>query len=167
MTETPSQITIRRATPKDASAIWAILEPVFRAGDTYTVDADIPRKAALAYWAGGNHTAFVAEAGKQIVGTYFLCPNQAGGGAHVCNCGFATDPDTRGRGVARRMLEHALSAARAAGFKAMQFNFVVSTNDRAIRTWKQYGFAEVGRLPQAFLHPVEGYVDALVMYKRL
>jgi ribosomal protein S18 acetylase RimI-like enzyme len=167
MTEAKTQISIRQAVPRDAGHIWAILEPVFRAGDTYAMPRDISRKDGLAYWVGAPHVAYVAELDGATVGTYYLGPNQQGGGAHVCNCGFATDPGARGRGVARHMLEHALRAARAAGFRAMQFNFVVATNSRAIRTWKQYGFAEVGRIPDAFLHPDDGYVDALVMYKRL
>ncbi len=160
-------LTLRPALQGDRRAIWAILEPIFRAGDTYTIDADIARPDALSFWTGGNHSAFVAEADGKVVGTYYICANQKGGGAHVCNCGFATRPDARGMGVARRMLEHSLKTARAMGFLAMQFNFVVSTNTGAIRIWKEYGFAEIGRLPGAFLHPEQGFVDALVMYKRL
>ena len=109
----------------------------------------------------------VAEEAGEALGTYYLCPNQQGGGAHVANCGFVTAPAAGGRGVARRMLDHALGAARSRGFRAMQFNFVVSTNTRAIRIWKSYGFAVAGRLPGAFRHPEEGYVDAFVMYKTL
>lgn len=167
MDGTKTPLTLRAATCGDRRAIWAVLEPIFRAGDTYTIDADITRADALAFWVGGNHTAFVAEAGGKVVGTYYICANQNGGGAHVCNCGFATLPDARGMGVARRMLDHALKTARAKGFLAMQFNFVVATNTSAIRIWKEYGFAEIGRLPGAFRHPHDGFVDALVMYKRL
>ncbi len=93
--------------------------------------------------------------------------NQKGGGSHVCNCGYATASEAQGRGVARAMLAHSLEAARGQGFRAMQFNFVVETNSRAIETWKQAGFAIVGRLPEAFRHPGAGFVDALVMYRAL
>ena len=96
-----------------------------------------------------------------------ICPNQKGGGAHVCNCGFATAPAARGKGVARAMLDHALTTARDMNFRAMQFNFVVATNIRAIKIWHDNGFAEVGRLPLAFHHPTKGYVDALVLFKTL
>ena len=85
----------------------------------------------------------------------------------MCNCGFVTTPKAQGQGVARAMVTHALGAARAAGYSAMQFNFVVSTNERALGLWKRVGFDIVGRLPGAFQHPRHGYVDALVLYRRL
>lgn len=159
--------TIRRYDPADEDALWAMLEPVFRAGDTYAVDADISREAAIAFWTGGVHEAWVAEAEGAAIGTYYIQPNQMGGGRHVCNCGYVTAAAARGKGVARAMLEHSLDYARRAGFKAMQYNFVVSTNTRAIATWRAYGFDVVGRLPKAFRHPTEGDVDALVMFKAL
>lgn len=158
---------IRDATSDDHDAIWAILKPVFRAGDTYTIDPDISRVDALAYWCGPAHRTHVAEADGQILGTYYLRRNQAGGGSHVCNCGYVTAPAARGRGVARAMLEHSLDLAPRLGYRAMQYNFVVATNTRAVRTWQAYGFDIVGRLPGAFDHPTEGFVDALVMYKQL
>jgi len=160
-------ISIRPATPADDAAIWSILQPVFRAGDTYAIEADISRKAALGYWCGGNHTAFVAEIGNRTLGSYYICANQRGGGAHVCNCGFATAPAARGQGVAGGMLDHALDRARTMGFLAMQFNFVLASNEGALRLWHRAGFETVGRLPRAFLHPRAGYVDALVLYKTL
>jgi GNAT superfamily N-acetyltransferase len=125
------------------------------------------RAEAIAYWTGADREAFVAEDQGSIVGTYYLRANQPGGGAHVANCGFMTAPEATGRGVARRLCEHALKTARERGFKAMQFNFVVSTNERAVRLWHSLGFATAGRLPLAFLHPREGYVDVLVMYRTL
>jgi ribosomal protein S18 acetylase RimI-like enzyme len=158
---------IRRAQPADASAIWLILEPVFRAGETYTVPADISRDAALEYWFRSPHEVFVAEDRGVLVGTYFLQPNQQGGGAHVANCGYITAVNATGRGVARAMCSHSLEYARARGFRAMQFNFVVSTNQRAIALWYSLGFEIVARLPQAFLQPTRGYVDAFVMYRSL
>jgi len=158
---------VRAATEGDAEAIWAVLEPVFRAGDTYTVDPDISREDALGYWCGPAHAAFVAEEGGQVLGTYYLRRNQGGGGSHVCNCGFATAPAARGKGAARAMLDHALAEARARGFLAMQFNFVVATNTRAVALWQSAGFETVGRLPGAFRTPAGDYVDSLVMFRRL
>ena len=159
---------IRDYDPADADALWAMLEPVFRAGETYTIDPDIPRDDALSYWTGGERRVFVAEdADGTPLGSYYLVRNQKGGGAHVCNAGFVTHPDAQGKGVARAMLAHAEATARDAGFRAMQFNFVVANNARAIATWERAGFDIVGRLPQAFHHPQAGYVDALVMMKRL
>lgn len=158
---------IRAATSEDQDVIWAMLEPVFRAGQTYCVARDISRDDALAMWFEAGHEVLIAEDDGFPAGTYYLCANQKGGGAHVCNCGFVTGPGAGGKGVARRMLDHALGRARARGFRAMQFNFVVSTNTRAVAIWESYDFRVAGRLPGAFNHPELGYVDALVMYKTL
>lgn len=156
---------IRDAEDADEAAIWAMLEPVFRAGDTYAIDRDISRDAALAYWRAER--AFVAVEGAKTLGTYYLKRNQPGGGAHVCNCGFITARGAEGRGVARAMLADALERARVAGFRAMQFNFVLASNARAIATWERAGFTVIGRQPEAFNHPQLGYVDALILHKRL
>jgi ribosomal protein S18 acetylase RimI-like enzyme len=144
-----------------------MLEPVFRAGDTYAIDPDISRGDALAYWFGPERRVFVATRDGSVLGTYYIVRNQRGGGSHVCNCGYVTAAAARGQGVARAMLDHSLQAARGLGFRAMQFNFVVSTNTRAIETWQRAGFDIVGRLPGAFRHPQQGDVDALVMYRML
>ena len=159
---------IRQATPSpDADFIWPILEPVIRAGETYPLPLDMTRTQAMAYWFAPQHEVFVAEEHRQILGTYFLQPNQQGGGSHVANCGYVTAPWATGRGVARAMCTHSLEHARARGFRAMQFNFVVSTNERAVTLWQSFGFEIVGRLPGAFRHPTQDYVDALVMYRSL
>lgn len=152
---------IRLATQGDHDAVWAILEPVIRDGETYTLDRDMTREQALAYWFSPGHTVLVTE---DCLGTYYLRHNQAGGGAHVANCGYMTAPAARGKGLARAMCAHSLDEARRRGFRAMQFNFVVSTNTRAIALWESFGFVTVGRLPHAFAHPTAGDVDALVMY---
>ena len=158
---------VREARAADAQAIWQILEPIFRAGETYTVERDIGRTEALAYWCDPPHRVYVAERDGAVLGTYYLTPNQRGGGAHVANCGYATAPAAQGQGIARAMLEHSLAEARAQGFRAMQFNFVVASNARALETWRRAGFEIVGRLPGAFAHPRLGPVDACVLYRRL
>jgi len=158
-------LTIRPATPADADAIWQILSPMIAAGDTYALPRDWTRDQALAYWLAPEKQSFVAQRDGRIAGTYYLRANQAGGGAHVANCGYVTAGWAAGRGVAQAMCAHSLDEARAAGFRAMQFNLVVSTNLRAVRLWQHMGFDIVGRLPGAFLHPQQGYVDALVMYQ--
>ncbi|WP_422785562.1 GNAT family N-acetyltransferase [Roseibium algae] len=163
-------MSLRPVRASDHDVLISVLQPVFAAGDTYAFDTDMTRDGTLAKWRDG-HDVFVAETtdgdSPQILGSYYICANQSGGGSHVCNCGFVTAPAARGKGVARLMLEHALQTARDQGFRAMQFNFVVSTNTRAISIWQDYGFDVVGRLPGAFRHPSEGYVDALVMYRDL
>jgi L-amino acid N-acyltransferase YncA len=158
---------IRPALSGDANAIWAIMEPIIRAGETYTLPRDMDERSALAYWLSDQHEVFIAEDNGNIVGTYFLQANQQGGGGHVANCGYMTAVTATGRGVARSMCEHSLSRARGRGFRAMQFNFVVSTNERAVRLWQSFEFEIVGRLPNAFLHPTLGYVEAYVMYREL
>lgn len=160
-------MTIRPATPADDDAIWAILRPAIEAGDSFTADPDGGRDGAFAYWRPPGAANFVAEEGGRILGTSYLRPNQKGGGAHVCNAGYCTAPEARGRGVARALLTHSLDEAKQRGFRAMQYNFVVATNTRAIETWARAGFEVVGRLPGAFRHPKFGFTDALVMYKDL
>jgi ribosomal protein S18 acetylase RimI-like enzyme len=157
---------IRLAAGPDADAIWRILEPIIRAGETYALPTDMTRAQALDHWHAGGNAVFVAEEG-EILGTYLLRANQKGGGAHVANCGYMTAPWASGRGVARAMCAHSLDEARRRGFTAMQFNFVVSTNERAVKLWESMGFAIVGRLPGAFRHPRLGLVDAFVMYRDL
>ncbi len=160
--------TVRPASGADDAALWEMLEPVFRAGETYAIDRAISRDAALTWWRGGTHYAFVMEDGTgRAMGSYYICPNQQGGGAHVCNCGFVVARGAEGQGVARALLAHALETARARRFRAMQFNCVVSTNTRAVELWQAHGFEIVGRLPGAFEHPVTGFVDAFVMYRML
>lgn len=158
---------VRAALPDDAPAIWRILEPTIRAGETYPLPRDMGERDALAYWFGAGHSIFVAEEGSRIVGTYYLRANTTGAGAHVANCGYMTAADYFGRGVARAMCAHSLEEARRRGFRAMQFNLVISTNERAVRLWQAMGFAIVGRLPGAFRHPTHGYVDALVLFQTL
>jgi GNAT superfamily N-acetyltransferase len=158
---------IRPAAAGDGAAIWEIMKPIIRSGETYTLPRDTDKNAGLAYWLSTEHEVFVAEEKGAIVGTYFLQANQQGGGGHVANCGYMTAVSATGRGVARTMCEHSLGWARGRGFRAMQFNFVVSTNERAVRLWQSFEFEIVGRLPKAFLHPTLGYVDAYIMYREL
>jgi ribosomal protein S18 acetylase RimI-like enzyme len=160
-------LAIRGAQPADARAIAQIIVPIFREGATYAIDPTISEADALAYWLAPDKETFVAEDNGAIVGTYYMRANQAGGGRHVCNCGYMTRAGATGRGIARAMCLHSLAHARARGYRAMQFNFVVSTNERAVRLWQSLGFEIAGRLPGAFRHPTQGVVDALVMYQTL
>ena len=160
-------IEIRAAAAGDKVAIWGIFEPVIRAGETYALPRDLREAEALAFWMNLGHDVYVAETDGRIVGTYFLRPNHEGGGAHVGNCGYMTAPGSSGRGVGRAMCAHSLDRARARGFRAVQFNFVASSNERAVRLWQHFGWEIVGRLPGAFHHPSHGYVDAYVMYRSL
>lgn len=159
---------IRLATETDRDAILKIFHEVVAAGDTYALDSNMPREDALAYWfAPGTHTYVAEQPGIGLAGTYILRPNQGGAGSHVANAGFMVPASARGQGIGRAMAEHCLSEARRLGFRAMQFNFVVSTNTPAIHLWREFGFKTVGTLAGAFHHPEQGYVDVYVMYRSL
>ena len=160
-------LAVRPATGADRAALWRIIGPTLRAGETYALPRDMREADALAYWCASDHATFVAEADGEIVGTYYLRANQRGGGAHVANCGYMTAAAAAGRGVARAMCLHSQDEARRRGFLAMQFNFVVGTNERAVRLWQSLGFAIVGTLPEAFRHPTLDLVDAHVMHRKL
>jgi ribosomal protein S18 acetylase RimI-like enzyme len=162
-----TNVVIRPAAPGDEDALWGIIEPVVRGGNTYALDCDLSRSDALAYWFSDDHKVYVAVAENQIAGTYYLRANQRGGGKHVANCGYMTASWASGRGLARRMCAHSVEVALAHGFEAMQFNFVVSTNERAVRLWEVLGFEIVGRLPNSFRMTDGRVVDALVMFKSL
>jgi ribosomal protein S18 acetylase RimI-like enzyme len=150
-------------------AVWAILEPVFRAADTYAVAADIDADAARTLWTTDPKVVFVAvdEADERLLGTYYLRPNFDGPAAHVCNCGYVVAGHARGRGIAAAMCEHSQTEATRRGYRAMQFNLVVSTNQDAVHLWKRLGFDIIGTIPDAFQHPRFGFVDAHVMHKTL
>src|SRR5436190_15809370 len=141
---------IRPATRDDDDAIWSIFHAVVAPGDTYVFEPEMARDEALSYWFQPDTHTYVAEHDGRVVGTYILKPNQPGLGSHVANAAFMVSPSARGRRVGRRMGEHCLEEARRLGFRAMQFNFVISTNEAALRLWQELGFRIVGTLPGAF-----------------
>lgn len=161
------QTVVRDADPTgDAGAVWAVLEPILRRGDTYAIDPGISREDALDLWFDHGRVR-VAVVDGWVAGTYYLGPNQAGGGRHVANCGYAVHPDARGRGLGRSLCLDSLDVARAEGFRAIQFNLVVSTNEAAVHLWRDLGFTIIGTIPDAFDHPDQGLVDAHVMHRML
>ena len=164
---TTDTFSIRLARDEDFDAIWPILRDVIRAGTTYAIDPRISRKGAFEMWMSAPRATYLAEADGTVLGTYYIKTNQAGGGAHVCNCGYIVAEAARGQGMAARMCVHSQEEALKLGYKAMQFNLVLATNTGAIHLWHKLGFDTVGRLPLAFDHPEAGLVDALVMYKWL
>lgn len=159
---------IRLATEADWPAIWDIIRPIIREGETLAIDREADEAGGRAYWWAPDKSVFVAiDATGETVGSYTLRANQTGPAGHVANAGYAVRGDQRGKGIAQILCRHSLETARARGFRAMQFNLVVSTNERAVRLWQHMGFAIVGTLPGAFRHPTLGYVDAYVMYQSL
>lgn len=161
-------IRLRPYQPEDWPALWAILEPVFRAGETYAVPRDISEQDTHRMWIELPRAVRVAvdDAGR-VIGTYTLKANQPGPGDHVCNCGYLVADDARGQGIAGEMCGHSLALARELGFVAMQYNLVVASNKVAIRLWQKHGFTIIGTLPRAFRHPALGLTDAHVMYRLL
>ncbi len=160
---------IRRYRSEDWPALWAILEPIFRAGETYGVRRDVSESEARDLWTGPGKTVFVAEDPESgaVLGSYYLKANGAGPASHVCNCGYAVSDRARGRGVATAMCEHSQREGSRLGYRSMQFNLVASSNEGAVRLWRKLGFDVVGTLPGAFRHPTLGFVDAFVMFKDL
>lgn len=161
-------ITIRSIEESDWLLVWKLIEPVFRSGETYAFSQEITETEARQVWVEAPSTTFVAKDDRgTVLGTYYIKPNQPALGSHVCNCGYIVGENARGKGVATLMCEHSQREAIRQGFRAMQYNLVVATNEGAVRLWQKLGFAIVGTLPGAFKHPRYGYVDAFVMYKQL
>jgi L-amino acid N-acyltransferase YncA len=160
-------MNIREAKREDWNAIWPIFHEIVKAGETYAYDVETTKEQAEKIWLDAPRKTYVFEEAGEILGTYYLKTNQAGPGNHICNCGYMVSSKARGRGLATTMCEHSQNVASELGYKAMQFNFVASSNEGAVRLWGKLGFETVGRLPKAFNHPQKGYVDALVMYKWL
>ena len=165
--ETGSVINIRKAEESDFDAIFQIFQAVVREGETYAFDPQITREQAHALLMSESVRTFVAELDGEICGAYFLKANQAGPGSHVANAGYMVHSGSQGKGIGRALCEHSLEEARRAGFLAMQFNIVVSTNEPAVALWKKMGFTIVGTLPKVFRHQKLGLVDAYVMHRFL
>ena len=162
-----SMTVVRQATELDFDSIWEIFHRVVQQGDTYAFDPATTKDEARSIWTAPHVATYVAETDGVVVGTYILKPNQPGLGSHVANAGYMVHPDHAGRGIGRRMCEHSMIEARKAGYLAMQFNIVVSTNESAIALWTKMGFSVVGVLPKVFRHRGLGLVDAYVMHRFL
>jgi ribosomal protein S18 acetylase RimI-like enzyme len=158
---------IRKVEAKDYDAIWQIFHPIVSIGETYAYPTNCTKDEAIKIWCQLPEASFVAELDGRIIGTYYLKANQLGPGSHVCNCGYMVADEARGKGVATAMCEHSQEEARLRGYKAMQFNLVVSSNTGAIKLWQKLGFEIVGEIPKAFQHPTKGLINAFVMYKLL
>ena len=159
--------TIVEAGPGHWPGIWAVMAPIVAAGATYTVDRDISEADARAWWMRPQARVFVAVDGVAVLGTAKVVRNFDGPGSHVANGSFMVDPGAGRRGIGRALGEHALAAARAAGFRAMQFNAVVETNTGAVALWRSLGFEILTTVPEAFDHPEHGLVGLHVMHRRL
>ncbi len=158
---------IREATGSDKPAIWQIIKAVLAGGDTYVFDPSTPEEEMIAYWFAADKHVYVAEENGEVVGTYWLKPNQPGLGSHVGNAAYMVAPGSAGKGIGRLMGEHSLVEAKRLGFTALQFNFVVKSNTAALRLWQSIGMEIIGEIPDAFDHRENGLTNAYIMYKKL
>ncbi|WP_233841100.1 GNAT family N-acetyltransferase [Dyella sp. 2HG41-7] len=162
-----ADLMIRQIGADEFPRVWPIFHSVIAAGDTYSYPPDLKMEQAREWWTTAPSRCFVAERGDEVLGCYLLRPNQPGLGDHVANAGYMVSPSARGQGIAGKMCEHSMQQAREAGFTAMQFNFVVSTNTAAVRLWQRHGFNIVGQVPGAFRHAEHGPTDIYVMHRYL
>jgi ribosomal protein S18 acetylase RimI-like enzyme len=159
--------TARIATNEDEESLWGILEPMVRRGGTYVFSLDKSKESLMGYWMGADKFTFVVERDGELLGTFYLKSNQEGLGDHICNAGLVVAPAAEGQGIGRWMGELAQAEAKSRGFLAMQFNFVIKSNQRAVQLWKSLGFAVIGEIPEAYRHPELGLVPALIFHKKL
>jgi ribosomal protein S18 acetylase RimI-like enzyme len=160
-------LEIRRAIEEDKERVWEIIKAVISGGDSYIFYPDTPKEKMLAYWFAEDKKTYVALAENKIVGTFFLKDNQPDLGSHVANAGYMVAPESSGKRVGRTMAEFSLEEARKFGYKAMQFNFVVKSNEIAVKLWLSLGFEIIGEIPEAFRHARNGLTNAYIMYRKL
>lgn len=162
---------IRDASAEDWPAIWSILRQIVMAGETFSWDPDISAEAARAIWLKEppGRVVVAVQPDGTVLGTATTAPNQHPGSpaAHVANASFAVDPQCEGQGIGRALAEYVIAAARADGYRAMQFNAVVETNTSAVALWRSLGFQVLATVPEGFRHPRKGYVGLHIMYRRL
>ena len=158
---------IRKAIPEDFPQMLPIFREVVEGGDTYDFEETASDQDAYDYWFGKGVTSFVMVEGDQVLGFYKIIQNHRGRGSHVANASFMVSSAARGKGIGRKMGEDCIKVAREMGFRAIQFNFVISTNEPAMKLWKSLGYKELCRLPGAFNHKKLGFVDAVIFFMEL
>ncbi len=160
-------LKIRRAIEEDKTRVWEIIKKVISTGDTYVYKPDSPKEKMLDYWFAADKKTYVALYEDVIVGTFYLKDNQPDLGSHIANAGYMVAPEAMGKRVGRTMAEYSLHEAKRLGYKAMQFNFVVKSNEVAVKLWQSLGFEIIGEIPEAFNHPENGLTNAYIMYRKL
>jgi L-amino acid N-acyltransferase YncA len=160
-------IKIRKANLTDSDNIWKIIAQVIATGDTYVFDPASSKEKMLAYWCGADKHTYVAMINDEIVGTFVMKDNQPDLGSHIANASYMTSPQARGQGIGKQMGIFSMEEAKQLGYKAMQFNIVVKSNDKAIQLWKQLGFDIIGEIPEAFNHRTDGLTNAYIMHRKL
>ncbi len=160
-------MTIRLATPIDHKAVWHIISHVISTGDTYVFSPDSSQEKMLNYWFSADKKTYVAEENNEILGTFYLKENQMDLGAHIVNAGYMVSENARGKGIGKAMAAFSLIEAKRLGFRGMQFNLVVKTNEKAVKLWLKMGFSIIGEIPEAYKHSSLGFVNAYIMYQKL
>lgn len=158
---------LNEITKEDFKAFWPVFKDVVMAQETYAIDPEISFEAAYNLWCVFPHKAFVIKDNDVILGSYYIKANSAGPSAHIANCGYMVSPESRGKGVARKLCLHSQEIALTLGYTAMQFNAVVATNTIAIELWQKLGYDIIGTIPKAYNHRKLGFVDSFIMYKQL
>jgi L-amino acid N-acyltransferase YncA len=160
-------IEIRKAAEEDKPQIWEIIKQVISAGETYVFHPNSGAEKMLAYWCAADKKTYVALSENKIVGTFFIKDNQPDLGSHIANAGYMVAQEAKGKGVGKLMAQFSLEEARRLGYRAMQFNFVVKSNQVAVKLWLDLGFEIIGEIPEAFQHAEKGLINALIMYRKL
>jgi len=162
-----ANMQISEISKADFESFWPVFSDIVNAQETYAFDPEIEFESAYQLWCESPLKAYVIKEDNQILGTYYLKANAAGPSAHISNCGYMVSPNSRGKGIARKLCLHSQQIAIELGFTAMQFNSVVSSNEIAINLWKKLGFSIIGTIPKAYKHKRLGFVDSFIMYKQL
>ncbi|WP_035456988.1 GNAT family N-acetyltransferase [Algoriphagus terrigena] len=160
-------LILRKAKPEDSSKLWEIIEPIIQAGETYVFAPDSSSEKIMGYWLAPDKETYVCESDGELVGTFFLKANQPDSGSHVVNAGYMVIQKSAGKGIGKAMANFSFAEAKRLGFQAMQFNYVVKSNEAAVSLWKKMGFGIVGEIPDAFLHSRLGLTNVYVMYRKL
>lgn len=160
-------IKVRKAILGDYDEIWNIIKEVISTADTYVFAPDSSKEKMLRFWCGEDKYTYVALIDNEIVGTFFIKSNQPDLGSHIANAGYMTSPIASGRGIGKEMAQFSIVEAKRLGYKAMQFNIVIKSNERAISLWKKLGFEIIGEIPEAFNHKQHGLTNAYIMYLKL
>ncbi len=163
-----SDFDVTRQTERDWVEVWRVLQPAFRAGESYPLPRDVSEEDARRYWIKTDgYNAVARDSAGLVIGVYYLRPDQGGPGDHICNAGYVIAEAARGKGYATALCLQSQDQAREMGFRGMKFNLVVSSNAAAIKAWKKAGMEIIATVPGAFRHPALGFVDANVMFKSL
>ncbi len=158
---------IRAMTSEDFERFWGTFSQIVQAQETYALDAEVSYQHAFELWWARPLKTFIFESQGDVRGSYYLKANGEGPSGHICNCGYMVKAAFQGQGIAKRLCEHSQVIAKELGFKAMQFNSVVSTNVAAVHLWKTLGYQIIGTIPKGYQHRQLGYVDCYVMHKFL